>query len=112
MRTILVDWLFQAAHKFKLPSTYVHRAVRYLDIFIAHNKISKSELHAYGCAALITVDKYFSKYPYHYYEWIRISSNSFDSKQLFDAQFDCLQCLKYNVFQVTYLDVIHNYSKC
>ena len=44
MRTVLVDWMFDIAKEFSFPRSYVHRAVKYIDIFSEHKIIERAEL--------------------------------------------------------------------
>ena len=111
MRTILIDWLFEVANKFRQPVSYVHRAIKYLDILIEHQTIPRKQLQMYGCAALSLVDRYYSRYPTEEDDWVYISDHSFGKEALFKAEFKMFEILNYNVLQITYFDVMRNLLK-
>ena len=111
MRTILVNWLFEVAHTFKQPVSYVHRAIKYLDIFIEHQTILKKQLQLYGCAALSLVDRYYSGYPTEEEDWIYMADHTFGKKELFEAEFKIFEILNYNVLQTTYFDIMRDLLK-
>ena len=111
MRAILIDWLFSVANTFKQPVSYVHRAIKYLDIFIEHQTITRKQLQLYGCAALSLVDRYYSRYPTEEDDWIYISNHSCSKEELFKAEFKIFEILNYNVLQTTYFDIMRNLLK-
>lgn len=111
MRAILIDWLFSVANTFKQPVSYVHRAIKYLDIFIEHQTITRKQLELYGCAALSLVDRYYSRYPTKEDDWIYISDHSYSKEELFKAEFKIFEILNYNVLQTTYFDITRNLLK-
>lgn len=106
MRTVLVDWLFEVSYCLKFPASYIHRAVKYLDILIEYQNIPICDFQMYGCAALSLVDLYCSSLPQDPRQWVDVSSYSFTGPAFFSAQMTILKYLKYNILQFTFYDDI------
>ena len=106
MRAILIDWLFEVANCYEFPNSYVHRAVKILDIVISKYQLKTNDMQLLGCAILSIIDHYFSRFSIDYKKWMKISDNCFNADQLFTMQYTVLNILDWNVFHKTYYDVI------
>ena len=63
MRAILIDWLIEVHHKFKLQPETLFITARIIDKYLELEQVSKSRLQLVGVTALLLASKYEEIYP-------------------------------------------------
>ena len=63
MRTILLEWLIEVHHKFKLCPNTLFKAIQIIDLYLSLNDMSKKNLQTLGIVVLFMASKYEDIYP-------------------------------------------------
>lgn len=106
MRAILIDWLFKFRDLYQYPNHYIHRAVKFIDIYLEHKYITKENLQKLGCVCLALVDLFFSDDAKNLDTWSKLSDNAFSTKDLIIMLNNLIIYLDYSIFIRTYYDVL------
>lgn len=106
MKTILIDWLFQVMDECKFPYSYIHRAIKILDMVIELRYIKRTKLQLIACSILSIIDKYFSRESYTVETWLYLSDNNFTAEDFINMEMEILIFLEWDVFHITYYDLL------
>jgi G2/mitotic-specific cyclin-B, other len=82
MRSILIDWLIEVHHKFKLQPETLFITVRIIDKYLEEAKVSKSRLQLVGVTALLIASKYEEIYPPELKDFVFITDKAYNKEDV------------------------------
>lgn len=97
MRAILIDWIVEVHEKCKLKAETLYLVISIIDRFLTKKEILRTHLQLVGVAALLIACKYEEIYVPDIREFVRITDNAFDKKQILQAEVEILLALEYNM---------------
>jgi hypothetical protein len=77
MRAILVDWLVQVHHKFKMVPETLYLTVNLIDRYLEKRYVSRQELQLVGVASLLIASKYEEIYIPEMSDFVYICDNAY-----------------------------------
>ncbi|XP_070196925.1 G2/mitotic-specific cyclin-A-like [Littorina saxatilis] len=97
MRSILVDWLVEVAEEYKLQRETLFLAVNYIDRFLSHMSVLRSKLQLVGASAMFLASKYEEIYPPDVNEFVYITDDTYQKKQILRMEHLILKVLNFDV---------------
>lgn len=82
MRYILVDWLFEVSHKFKLLRMTYHLAILAMDVFLRTEDIRRSSLQLLGVSAMLWASKLSETESPELRDFVYICDNAYKGEQI------------------------------
>eukprot|EP00978_Attheya_sp_CCMP212_P005363 scaffold12014_cov45-Attheya_sp.AAC.1 len=114
MRAILVDWLVQVHHKFKMVPETLYLTVNLIDRYLEKRYVSRQELQLVGVASLLIASKYEEIYIPEMSDFVYICDNAYTKDEILQMETIVLTELNYKVtiasshaFLVRYLKAAH-----
>ena len=101
MRAILVDWLIDVHYNFHLNKETLFQAIWILDIYLSNEIISRNKLQLLGITCLFISCKYNEICYPRTKEFIFVTDNAYDIKELLIMEKDILKKLKFNILAPT-----------
>ncbi|XP_076446900.1 G2/mitotic-specific cyclin-A-like [Babylonia areolata] len=101
MRSILVDWLVEVAEEYKLQRETLFLTVSYIDRFLAQMSVLRSKLQLVGAAAMFLAAKYEEIYPPDVNEFVYITDDTYQKKQILRMEHLILKVLKFDLAMPT-----------
>lgn len=101
MRSILVDWLVDVSHKFKLLPQTLFQTVNTVDRYLAVKQVGKNELQLLGVTALMIQSKYEEVYPPQLKDFAAVCDNAYSQEQILDMEADVLVQLNFELSQAS-----------
>ena len=95
MRGILIDWLGEVVTEYKLHPQTLFLTVNYIDRFLCHEVIHRSNLQLVGVSCLLIASKLEETHPLAIEELLYICDNSYERKQVLDLEIIVLTRLKF-----------------
>lgn len=121
MRGILIDWLVEVHHKFKLHVSTLWLCVNIIDRFLEKEKILRAKLQLVGVTALLIACKIEEIYPPEVRDCVYITDYAYDRDEVLKMEVDILTALNYDLvvptgfhFLIRYLTHIKasEHTKC
>lgn len=97
MRSVLLDWLVEVHHKFKLTTETLFLAVNLIDRYLEKVPISRSRLQLIGVSAFLIASKYEDIYPPEIRDMVYITDNAFTKQEILQGEIEILKKLEYNI---------------
>jgi len=97
MRSILVDWLIEVHHKFKLESSTLWLCINILDRYLELESVARADLQLVGVTALLIACKFEEIYPPEVRECIYITDYAYTHAQVLEMETLILTKLKFNI---------------
>lgn len=97
MRSILVDWLAEVHHRFKLVPETLFLAVNYLDRFLERESVQRSQLQLIGTVALELACKFEELYTPEISEFIHMTDDSYSLTDFLTLELRMLEVLNYTL---------------
>jgi G2/mitotic-specific cyclin-B, other len=101
MRSILVDWLVEVHHKFKLYTSSLYLCVNILDRFLSKVSILRARLQLVGISAFFLACKFEEVYPPGANDFVHITDNAYTKKEMLTMESDILAALNYEILVPT-----------
>jgi len=98
MRSILVDWLIQVQHHFKLCQETLYLAVGILDMVLHRRDVHAEKLQLVGITALLVASKLEEYYPVDIKKLLHLTDNSFSRLQVTHMERTMLKVLEFQVY--------------
>eukprot|EP01066_Platyproteum_vivax_P005925 Platyproteum_vivax@DN1801_c0_g1_i1.p1 len=112
MRSILVDWMAEVHHRFKLNQETLFLAVNYLDRFLAQKPISRNRLQLAGVTALWVASKVEDVFQPEMRDFEFVTDKACTRKEMLELETEMLDVLDFQLmvptacyFQQRYLQV-------
>lgn len=97
MRAILLDWIFDVHHKFKLNQETLYLTVNLIDRFLSNVNIPKSQLQLLGVTALMIACKYEEIYYPKVSKFLTICAGIYSKDNILDMEASLLNTINYEV---------------
>lgn len=97
MRAILIDWLIEVHHKFKLSAEVLYLSVNIVDRYLAEKVISRKKLQLVGVTAMLIASKYEEIYPPELSDFEYITDNAYNREEIMEMEILILNQLQFNV---------------
>ena len=97
MRAMLVDWLIDVHFKFKLKSNTLFLTIWLVDKYLSLKKIKRNKLQLIGVTCMLISCKYEEIYSPEVYDFIYITENSYEKKDIIDLEMEILTLLDFNI---------------
>ena len=97
MRTILIDWLAEVHHKFKLVPETLFLGVNFLDRYLEKEEVQRVQLQLVGVVALELACKFEELYTPEIREFVYVTDNAFTVDQFLALEVQMLRVLDYAV---------------
>ncbi|MCL7024371.1 hypothetical protein MKW94_019820 [Papaver nudicaule] len=103
MRMMLVDWLVDVHIRFRLTPEILYRTVNVLDRYLSMDLVVKEEeqWQLVGITAMLLASKYEEDKPPAVDDFVDISDETFDTKQILDMERSILRKLGWNLTEPT-----------
>lgn len=112
MRSILVDWLVEVHHKFKLQAATLWLCVNILDRYLEKAVIQRSKLQLVGVTSLFVACKFEELFPPEVRDCVYITDFAYDREEVLRMESHILQTLNYDVFVPTGYHFLTRYLNC
>lgn len=97
MRTVLIDWIIDAHHKFQLLPETFYLTVNLIDRFLDVKHTSRSKLQLIGVTALMLSSKYEEIFSPELSEFVKIGAGAYTSDEVLKMEKFMLACLNFNL---------------
>ena len=97
MRAILVDWIVEVHHKFKLQHSTLWLCVNLLDRYLDKKVIVRNKLQLAGVSALLIACKFEEVYPPEVRDCIYITDYAYEREEVLDMETKILESLNFEV---------------
>ena len=87
MRAMLVDWLIDVHFKFKLKANTLFLTIWLVDKYLSLKKIKRNKLQLIGVTCMLISCKYEEIYSPEVFDFIYITENSYEKKDIIDQEF-------------------------
>lgn len=111
MRSILIDWLIDVHHRFKLAAETLYLTVNIIDRYLEITPITKSRLQLVGVTSMLIASKYEDIYPPEVEDFVNISDKAFAREDVLKMERSILKQLKYAVTVPSAYRFLQRYSK-
>ena len=112
MRSILVDWLVEVHHRFKLQPFTLWLCVNILDRYLMLTPTNRNKLQLVGVSALLIACKYEEIYPPEVNDCIYITDNAYERTEVLKMESNILMALDYQIFVPTGYHFLARYLNC
>lgn len=112
MRSILVDWLVEVHHKFKLYPATLWLTVNVIDRFLAKVPIKRARLQLVGISAFFIACKFEEVYPPEAKDFVHITDNAYTRQEMLAMESDILNALNYEILVPTGFNFLSRYLNC
>ena len=97
MRAMLVDWLIDVHFKFKLKSNTLFLTIWLVDKYLSLKKIKRNKLQLIGVTCMLISCKYEEIYSPEVFDFVYITENSYEKKDIIDLEMEILTLLDFNI---------------
>ena len=97
MRAILVDWLVEVHHKFKLHTATLWLGVNIMDRYLEAEPVPRQELQLVGVTALLIACKYEEIYPPEVKDCVYITDFAYNKDQVLNMETEILKRLNFEI---------------
>lgn len=111
MRAILVDWLIEVHYKFKLLPETLFITVNIIDRYLEKSEIKRQKLQLLGVTAMWISCKYEEIYAPEIKDFVYITDNAYEQKDILDLEYEVLRILEFNVTTPSAFRFLERYAK-
>lgn len=112
MRSILIDWLIEVHHKFKLQPQTLWLSINILDRYLEKVQILRSRLQLVGVSALLIASKFEEIYPPEVKDCVYITDHAYERQEVLAMETSILTTLEYKVSIPTGYHFLIRYLNC
>ena len=109
MRSILVDWLVDVHHRFKLQPLTLWLTVNILDRYLMQVQTMRSKLQLVGVSAMFIACKYEEMFPPFLRDCVCITDFAYEREDVLVMEKQILITLNYNIFVPTGFHFLSRY---
>jgi hypothetical protein len=109
MRSILVDWLVEVHHKFKLFPSSLWLCVNIIDRYLMKATIKRAKLQLVGISAFFIACKFEEVYPPEAKDFVHITDNAYSRQELLAMETEILNTLEYHILVPTGYNFLTRY---
>ena len=97
MRAMLVDWLIDVHFKFKLKSDTLFLTIWLVDKYLSLKRVKRNKLQLIGVTCMLIACKYEEIYSPEVFDFVYITENSYEKKDIIELELEILVLLDFNV---------------
>jgi cyclin B len=97
MRAMLIDWIIDVHFKFKLKADTLFLTVWLIDKYLSLKKVKRNKLQLIGVTCMLIACKYEEIYSPEVFDFVYITENSYDKKDIINLELEILVLLEFNV---------------
>ena len=97
MRGILNDWLIEVHLKYKLVPDTMYLTINLIDRYLSKKKVLRTKLQLVGVTAMFIASKYEEIFPPEAKDFVYITDNACNKKELLDMEIDMLTTLNFDI---------------
>lgn len=112
MRSILVDWLVEVHHKFKLQTATLWLSVNILDRYLDCTVIQRSKLQLVGVTSLFIACKFEEQFPPEVRDCVYITDYAYERDEVLKMETHILTALNYDILVPTGYHFLTRYLNC
>jgi cyclin B len=112
MRLLLVDWMVEVQQQLEFSHEVLYLSVKLLDLYLNSRKVEKEKLQLLGGAAMFIACKFEERMPPIIDDFIYVSDNAYDRKELIKMEIDILKTVKFDIGIPLSYTFLRRYSKC
>jgi len=112
MRSILVDWLIEVHHRFKLQPLTLWLCINLLDRYLMQVQVARSKLQLVGVSALLIACKYEEIYPPEVRDCVYITDYAYEREEVLGMEREILVTLDYQIMVPTGYTFMSRYLNC
>jgi cyclin B len=90
MRAILVDWLIEVHHKFKLLPETLFLTINLIDRYLERQVIHRTKLQLVGVTAMLIASKYEEIYAPEVRDFVYITDKAYEKDEILKQEYDLL----------------------
>lgn len=110
MRTVLLNWLADVHHKFKLRQETMFLATNILDRFLSKVPTKRDDLQLLGCTCMWVASKYHDIYAPSMRDFAYISDRAFTAKQMIKVEKQMIEVLGFGLAKPTPLAFLQGFN--
>lgn len=111
MRAILVDWLIEVHHKFKLLPETLFLTVNLIDRYLEKQVIHRTKLQLVGVTAMLIASKYEEIYAPEVRDFVYITDKAYQKEEILKQEFALLTELDFNICTPSSYRFLERFSK-
>ncbi|CAD8047234.1 unnamed protein product [Paramecium primaurelia] len=112
MRSILLDWLVDVHHKFKLDPETLFMTISIVDRVLELHQIPKSKFQLYGVAALFIASKYEEVYSVpHVRDLVYVCDNAYPKEEILEAEGKIISLLSFDLLTTSPYRMLNIYQE-
>jgi cyclin B len=111
MRSILIDWLVEVHHKFKLVDETLFLTVNLIDRYLSKASIAKENLQLIGVSSMLIACKYEEIYAPEVKDFVFITDSAYTAEQVLENENKILRTLDFDVTVPSSLRFLQRYCK-
>ena len=97
MRAMLIDWIIDVHFKFKLKADTLFLTVWLIDKYLSLKKVKRNKLQLIGVTCMLIACKYEEIYSPEVFDFVYITENSYEKKDIIELELEILILLDFNV---------------
>ena len=97
MRAMLIDWIIDVHFKFKLKADTLFLTVWLIDKYLSLKKVKRNKLQLIGVTCMLIACKYEEIYSPEVFDFVYITENSYEKKDIIELELEILTLLDFNV---------------
>jgi hypothetical protein len=111
MRSVLVDWIVDTHHKWRLLPETLYLAINITDRFLSKRLVSVQKLQLVGVSALLIASKFEEVVSPTVESFVAMTNNAYDTKEILKAECYVLHVLDYNLSYPSPMNFLRRGSK-
>ncbi|XP_050074536.1 G2/mitotic-specific cyclin-B-like [Anopheles maculipalpis] len=112
MRTILIDWINEVHHQFKLDIDTYHMTVSLIDRYLQKVKtVPKKKLQLVGVTAMFIASKYEELFPPEIHDFVFITDDTYQKHQILEMEKEMVRALDFNLGKPLPTHFLRRFSK-
>ncbi|XP_053674083.1 G2/mitotic-specific cyclin-B-like [Anopheles nili] len=112
MRTILIDWMNEVHHQFKLDIDTYHMTVSLIDRYLQKVKtVPKKKLQLVGVTAMFIASKYEELFPPEIHDFVFITDDTYQKHQILEMEIEMVKTLEFNMGKPLPTHFLRRFSK-
>lgn len=109
MRTILVDWLVEVHHKYKLHPPTLWLCINVLDRYCAVVSVPRTQLQLVGITSLFIACKFEEFRAPHVADFVTLTDSAYTQEEILSMEFKILETLDYELMVPTVHHFLQRY---
>ena len=111
MRSVLVDWLINVHHQFKMLPESLYMGIGVMDRFFQVEVVSKDKIQLVGVTAFFIASKYEEIYPPDLTDFVSICDSLYSKRDILKMEMTILRVLKFEIGRPLPLHFLRRNSK-